>query len=294
MSDGACYGFAVSSELPFAYLREGPGDPLEVVAPGPAGPGADDRLLIEWRATPELPLEAELHTNGSGFRLRIGDAGWFSVEPRAGRIAVPADGGLRTEERLWGLPALLCFRERGDLPLHAAAVEADGGAVVIAAPRTYGKTTLAAAFHRAGHRVLSEDTSCIRPGAPAEVVPGPAMLRARPGAVTLDLPRAQRLGEDEERVHFALEEPGTCEPVPLRAVVFLDEGVEATVLEPVDPPEAIRDLWALSFRLPTEQDVGRSFAGVADLAAAVPAFRLRRRLGLTELGDQVDLVLAGV
>jgi hypothetical protein len=292
---GACYGFAVRSELPFAYLREGPGEPLEVVAPGPTGPLPHDRLLVEWRATPELPLEAELHSDGLGFRLRVGDAGWFSVQPRDGRIAAPATGGLRTEERLWGIPALLCFRERGDLPLHAAAVEAGGGAVLVAAPRTYGKTTLAAAFHRAGHRVLSEDTSCVRLGPRAEVVPGPAMLRLRPDAAALlDLPRARRVGEDEERVHFALEEPGDCEPVPLRAVVFLDEGVEATALEPVDPPEAIRDLWALSFRLPTEEDVGRSFAGVADLGAAVPAFRLRRRLDLAELGDHVDLVLAGV
>ncbi len=292
---GACYGFAVRSKLPFAYLREGPGDPLEVVTPGPEGPGPGDRPLLEWRATPELPLEAELHSDGRGFRLRIGGAGWFSVEPREGRIAAPADGGLRTEERLWGIPALLCFRERGDLPLHAAAVEADGGAVLIAAPRTFGKTTLAAAFHRAGHRVLSEDTSCVRPGTPTEVVPGPAMLRIRPGAAAPpELPRARRLGADEDRVHFALEEPGDCEPVPLRAVVFLDEGVETTALEPVDPPEAIRDLWALSFRLPTEEDVSRSFAGVADLGAAVPAFRLRRRLDLAELGDHVDLVLAGV
>lgn len=292
---GVCYGFAVRSDLPFAYLREGRGEPLEVVAPGPDGPRRDDRLLVEWRATPELPLEAELHSDGRGFRLRIGDAGWFSVEPRDRHIAVPDGGGLRTEERLWGIPALLCFRERGDLPLHAAAVEADGSALLVAAPRTYGKTTLAAAFHRAGHRVLSEDTSCVRLGEPAEVVPGPAMLRLRPDAAArLDLPRARRLGEDEERVHYALQEPGDCEPVPLRAVVFLDEGAGPAALEPIDPPEAIRDLWALSFRLPTEEDVSRSFALVADLGAAVPAFRLRRRLDLAELGDHVHLVLAGV
>jgi hypothetical protein len=40
--------------------------------------------------------------------------------------------------------------------------------------------------------------------------------------------------------------------------------------------------------------VGNSFAGVADLAGAVPAFRLRRPLDLDRLDDHVALVLAGV
>lgn len=294
-AQGACYGFAVRSELPLAYLREGGGDPLEVAAADLGGPAPGDRPLLEWRATPELPLDAELHSDGQGFRLRIADAGWFSVEPDAGRVEVPADGGLRTEERLWGIPALLCFRARGDLPLHAAAVETDRGAVLVAAPRTYGKTTMAAAFHRAGCRVLSEDTSCVRVGAGAAIVPGPAMLRLRLDvAERLDVPGARLLGEDAERAHYALDAPGDCEPVPLRAVVFLDVSEDTAALEPVEQPEAIRDLWALSFRLPTEEDVSRSFAGVTDLAAAVPAFRLRRPLDLDRLDDHVSLVLAGV
>lgn len=291
---GSCYGFEVRSSLPFAYLREGPGDPLEVAGPAPAGPHPGDRLLVEWRATPELPLEAELYSDGAAFRLRIGDAGWFSVDPGGPRIEVPAGGGLRTEERLWGIPALLCFRARGDLPLHAAAIEVDGGALLVSAPRTYGKTTMAAAFHRAGHRVLSEDTSCIRLGSAPMVVPGPAMLRLRPDvAARLDLPRARRVGEDADRVHYALNEPGGCSPVPLRAVVFLDEADGEAALEPVPQPEALRDLWALSFRLPTEEDVTRSFSGVTDLASSVPSFRLCRRLDLAELDEHVSL-LAGI
>ena len=95
------------------------------------------------------------------------------------------------------------------------------------------------------------------------------MLRVRRDvAGRLDLPGARLLGEDEERAHYALEGPGTCEPVPLAAVVFLDEGNDAA-LEPVEQPEAIRDLWALSFRLPTEEDVGRSFAGAGENLAKV-------------------------
>jgi hypothetical protein len=291
---GTCYGFEVRTELPLAYLRGGAGDPLEVRAEAAEGEGPDDELLIEWQASPGRPLEAKLWSDGRRFRLWIGDGGWFSVDPAAPWIDVPADGGIRREERLWGIPALLCFLARGDLPLHAAACEIDGGAVVLAAPRTYGKTTMAAAFHRAGHRVLNEDTACIRLGPDAAVVPGPAMLRVRHDvAAGLELPAVRLVGEDADRVHYALDDPGDCEPVPLRAVVFLDEG-DTPALEPVGPPEALRDLWALSFRLPTEEDVGRSFAAVADLAAAVPVLRLRRPLALDALADHVALVADGV
>ncbi|HJS70427.1 MAG TPA: hypothetical protein VJ744_06425 [Gaiellaceae bacterium] len=295
MSAGACYGFGVSSSLPLEYLRAGSGDPLEIAAPASEGPWPDDTLLVEWEPAPERPLEARLYSNGRSFRLWIGDGGWFSVDPAERRIEVPADGGIRREERLWGIPSLLCFLARGDLPLHAAAVETGEGAVIVAAPRTYGKTTMAAAFHRAGHRVLSEDTTCVRLGSEPAVVPGPAMLRVRHDvAAELELPSVRRVGESDDRVHYALVDAGDCEPVPVRAVVFLDVSDGTAALEPVERADALRDLWALSFRLPTGDGVGRSFADVTDLAATVPVGRLRRPLDLGAIDDHVELVLAGV
>ena len=87
---------------------------------------------------------------------------------------------------------------------------------------------------------------------------------------------------------------GTARRFGCAPIVFLAGSDGAPELEPVDQPEAIRDLWVLSFRLPTEEDAGRSFAGVAHLASAVPAFRLRRSLALDVLDDHVAKVLDGV
>lgn len=286
---GTCFGFSVHTALPLEYLRAGEGEPLEVTAPAPEGDEDDDRLLIEWKPSPGRPLEARLYADEQArFRLWIQGGGWFSIDPHARRVHVP-EAGVRTEERLWGIPALLCFRARGDLPLHAAAVEVGGRALILAAPRTYGKTTLAAAFHRAGHRVLSEDLTCIRLEPQPHVVPGPAMLRLRRDvAAALDLPDADVVGEDDDRIHYALRDRGNCEPVPLREILLLHDSDDDATLEPAELPDALRDLWALSFRLPTEADVGRSFAAIADLAGRVPVRRLLRPLRLDDLGRDVE------
>ena len=70
--------------------------------------------------------------------------------------------GPRREARLFGLPAALCFMTRGDVAVHAAAVDVDGSALLLAAPGRFGKTTLAAAFAGEGFRLLAEDTACYR------------------------------------------------------------------------------------------------------------------------------------
>jgi hypothetical protein len=145
---------------------------------------------------------------------------------------------------------MLCFLARGDLPLHAAAVEVDGGAVVIGAPRAFGKTTLAAAFLSAGYRLLSEDVTCVHPGSVPLVIPGPAMLRVRPDvADRLEIRDATPVGKPDDRVHFAVDRGvrGDCRPVPLRAI-FLLRAADRVFAETVRSSEAVRDLWPLSSR----------------------------------------------
>ncbi len=292
---GTCFGYGIRSELDLAYLRDGDGDPLEVSARSlrdePAG-----ELVLEWRP-PEFPAHARLFSARGSHRLWIEDAGWFEIDAGARRLVVPPGGDpVRREERVWGLPMLLCFLARGDLPLHAAGVEVGGRALLLAAPRRSGKTTLAAAFAAAGHRVLSEDLACIRPGPPPAVVPGPAMLRLRRDvADEFEIPGVRELGRDDDRVHLSLEaNRGTSDPVPLAAIAFLHREDADARLERGESAQTVRDLWALSFNLPTDEDRRRSFRSVADLAAAVPGWRLRRRLQLGDLQPTVERLVEAV
>jgi hypothetical protein len=261
-----------------------------VAAPSPAAIG---RLLVEWLPRPERPFHGKLHASERGYQLWIEKIGWFLVQPDDPWIGIPEGGdAVRREEHLWGVPTSLCLLQRGDLPLHAAAVEVGGGGVLFAAPGRFGKTTLAAAFLDAGHRLLAEDVSCLRLASGPVVVPGPAMLRVRRDVLAQFQPRnASIAGVSGDRVSFAVEDArrGDCTPVPLRAVILLREGPELR-LERLSAADALRELWALSTRIPTEENRRQCFSVLGGVVAAVPCWWLSRPLSIDSLPGVVEAI----
>jgi hypothetical protein len=294
---GACFGFMPVSQLRFEYLRDGGGDRLEVSERDGEVEDAGGTLINEWTPIPEKRSWARLYDDGGRYRLWIDGSGSFYVDPRTPSVELPTglESTVKREERLWGIPALLCFLGRGDHPLHAAAVEVEGEAILLAAPGYSGKTTLAAGFAAAGYRVLSEDVSCLRPSSPPTLVPGPAMLRIRRDvADRLELPGASEVAGGDDRVHYSLDRPsrGDCRPLPIRAFVLLRLADSGISLERVPATNALRELWPLSFRLPTLEDRARCFQGVTALADAVPVWNLHRPFRLDLLGDVVQKIVA--
>src|SRR5688572_17884347 len=115
---GTCFGFQITSSLPLRYLRSGGGETLkiEIGEQGPP-PGADDKAVLHW-TPPAAPLDARLFGDESAYRLWIERSGWFDIDIPHGRITVPgSDEPIRREERLWGIPSVLAFAARGDVPL---------------------------------------------------------------------------------------------------------------------------------------------------------------------------------
>jgi hypothetical protein len=258
---------------------------------------AEAKPILEWHITNDGVFHARLYEDEGRFRLWVEGTGTYVIDPFVPSISLPRNGNpVKREARLWAIPTVLCFLARGDVALHAAAVETDDGAVLLAAPGTFGKTTLAAGFLQAGYRVLSEDLSCLRMRDGPAIFPGPALLRVRRDvAGQLELRAARRLDGGDERVYIALEgSRGDSAPVPVRAIVFLRESEDGIRLEPVDPARAIPDLWALSFALPTADNRARCFEALADLAHRIPIWNLARPLRLTELEKTVERLVAGV
>lgn len=296
---GSCHGFHVRSELPLRLLREsfsGPtAEPLTVLPSEdqprePAGPP-----IQVWVPTREKPFSARLYATGDGFEMWVDGVGAYRVNTERCEIRVPSAASTAlVETRLWGLPSVLCFLSSGDVSLHAAAIDIDGRAVLLTAPGRSGKTTLAAAFHRAGYRVVSEDLCRIRTNPEPLVFPGAAMLRLRHDvrAGLGVLPSTEVVLENEDRVHLAMtgSHRGDGGPLPLAGIVTLNAGSGPAALERVDPVQAIRDLWVMSFNVPTDTDRARCFGGVSELVASVPVWNLRRELTLDTLPAVVDRI----
>jgi hypothetical protein len=292
---GAVAGFAVRSDVPLAYLREGGTDPLTVSLGPPDPPPEPSELPIrEWTPLPENPFHAKLWRTDGRDRLWIEGVGWYSIDPTTGSIELPVESEpVPREERLWGIPTSLCVIARGDQTLHAGSIEIGGTAILVGAPGRHGKTTLVTAFHGAGYRLLSEDTTRCRPAA-AIAFPGPAMLRVRRDSFErVGVPDMTIVGEDPDRIHLAIDLPrrGPADPLPIAAIVLL-RGSDEIRLERLDAELAIPELWALAFKLPTDEDRARCFDAVVGLASSVPVWNLHRPLRYDALERTIDAVVS--
>lgn len=291
---GTCFGFRVRSPLSFEYLREGEGEPLEIFAASCSGPAAHDRLLLEWTPNPRRSFHARLYSDGHEYRFWSASSGWFSIDPTVPRIAVPeVDDATRREEHLWGIPTMLCFMHRDGLPIHAAAVDVNGSGLLFAAPGGSGKTTLAASFFQAGHRMLSEDYSYVRFAPFPSVVPGPAFLRLRRDVVdSLGFSLSRVVSESDDRLSIALPEGsrGNCQPVPLRAIVMLRTTEDRVKITRAHPAEAIPDLWALTFRVPGDRGLSKCFTGLVDVVRNIPVWNFYQAWRTADLPTAVELI----
>jgi len=293
-SDPSLFGFAIRTTEPLQFLREGGGaDVLEIVGTNLLPGQPDGEPLGEWPLQgTSYPARAALYRRPNGYEYWTSDAGRFLIDLERGRIEIPTEGDpLLREQRLNGIPMLLSFAHRGDYSLHAAAVQVGGGAVILAAPSRFGKTTLAFGFHRMGYRILSEDLVCCRPGS-LEVLPGPALVRLRPdvyGGCPLSGMRVVAMRPD--RVFLALEgeRRGTSAPLPIRGIAFLREGDTPSV-ESAPVVDSVRDLWHLGFRLPTSEARAESFRMLTELAGSVPAWNVSRPLRIGNLHEVVALI----
>ena len=295
-AQGTCFGFELYSTIPFRCLRNGSGRPLEV-CDSPAVQVVDPGTFIgEWEDGTVPSVFARLYRDGDVYRLWTRSGGWILIEPQIPRITLPPfDDAARSEENVWNIPIALCLLHRGDLALHAAAVEINGSALMLVAPGGSGKTTLAAAFAQAGYRVLSEDVTCITIDGHPAIVPGPAMLRLRPDVISsIELPQADVLRRLPSRITMALatEDRGSCSPVPLRRIIMLQTGADEFKLTQISAVDAVPAIWQMTFMMPADEWKTFCFTRLVDLVKVVPVWRFERPLKFEALPETVGRLAA--
>jgi hypothetical protein len=266
---GSLYGFEVKGDLPLRRLNEAAGTrgelvvevaPEPLVAPDeePAGSLVDDDGR-RWFASYELG-------NGDCL-LEMPPTGSFLLGADRGRITVNStdEDAELLEHRLSSSAVCTLLAMRGDLALHAAAVEAGGRAIVFCGPSLRGKSTLARALGEGDCRLLGEDGIAIELGADGPVAyPGARGVRVR-----------DRDGDGRQRT-VLLEDPGDGEaaPCPVATVVLLGERGAGFEAEPLEPARALTLLTPNLIHSGGRASIGGAFQRLAALLGTVPALQV--------------------
>jgi hypothetical protein len=295
----------------FAYAAHGLTIQSELALPGLrlARPDATDPpLSIRIEPRDGAPTTAGFDVDVAPDAVAFDHFEFGRVSVRDGREIVVRPHE-RADERALALflagPALaVALHQRGRLVLHATAVAIGGRALAILGEKGAGKSTLAAALTRRGHRLLSDDIVAIeeRAGAPFALA-GTASLKIQPEA-------AQALGVDPgtlARVHPDSEKrawPGGAgedapAATPITTLLVASAGTEPS-LAPLAASatflELVRHTYGSRYDLAHRSGTGaRHFQQVSALVRTAGAHRLVRGddlARLTETAARVEALFA--
>jgi hypothetical protein len=258
---GSLYGFEIETDLRLERLNSAPGERGTITLIGSSSsleiPAGEPLATLETEDGGNT-VYASYEVGGSCL-LTMPPSGSFLIEPAKGQVT--GDASERDElfeHRLESTALCTLLAMRGDLALHAAAVEAgaEGRAVVFCGPSHRGKSTIARTLAAAGHRVLAEDGLIVTlDGAPV-AYPGARGIRVRDerGAVTLDT------------------ETGPGEPAPseVAAVILLDERGEELTIERLEPAEAMARFTSSLIHTGARNGIASAFGNLARLFHTVP------------------------
>ncbi len=265
---GSLYGFEVKSELPLRRLNSAAGTRGELVVKAAAEPlAAPDREPTGLQVTDDgYCWFASYELDGAECLLRMPPTGSFLLQPADGRVVVDAtdDDTELCEHRIASAAICTLLSQRGDLVLHAAAVEADGHAIVFCGPSLRGKSTLARALGESGCRLLGEDGIAIELGADGPV--------AHPGARGV---RIRRPGGGRQRP-VLVDDPGAGEPAScsIATVVLLGERGPTFAVEPLEPARALALLTPNLIHSGGRASIATAFQRLASLLGTVPALQI--------------------
>ena len=292
------FGLTILSDFELAELA-----PL--TGPLRSGPFLTVRLGAVLDAWQQPDLDPFFSFGSGEDVLRWNAIGAFALRGEGEIVVEPAES---IDRRLIAFPLLgpvlaLCLHRRGQLVLHASAIEVDGAAVVLLGDKGAGKSTLAGALISAGHRLLSDDLLVVTPRED-----GTPWVEAAAGQLKLypDSRSAVDLGTNEivaDEIHPAITKRQyrfckdfVTDAAPLAALFAIEQGAEGPAICTLAPPEALQTLIRFSYPIRFGDDgLGsggrqRLFAQCADLSMRRPVGRLTARAGLEHLGLTITAI----
>jgi len=274
------FGMTIDSELELPELARAEGEP-------------DITIMLG-----SVPLNQRKATLREAFAFNS-VAGGFHVTDGRQIIVQPRPGVAPAAVRVILLGRVMAFlmRQRGWAPLHASGVVVGGRAVLFFGCSGSGKSTTAAAFHVAGHPVITDDV------APVQTMEGKCLVRPSwPRLRLLDdargiLAQFKCAGEFQLDKHsYELSGSRLESTLPVARIYFLEYGAEIGT-ETIPALTAVALLDAHSFRTRRGMDesvIARQFSICGSIVHVMPVHRLTRPASLKALPDLVRLVQAEV
>ncbi len=192
--------------------------------------------------------------------------------------------------------------KQGIEPLHATVVSVDGTAVGFLGGTGYGKSTLAAAFLRAGDRLLTDDALVLRKkGSGYIAFPGPPRIKLYRGVARTFLGSkawGPQMNRGTAKIIVALHRRQSCaKPIPLRtlyAIVPSGSKSKRVTIRRLSPLQAFLKLLENTFNrtVVRPERLKRQFRLAAELARGLPVRTLSYPRTLSALSAVREAILA--
>jgi hypothetical protein len=239
-------------------------------------------FLLSQAAPRGLPAEllTERVTGEPGFTFRFATRERFKVN-----LAAEA-----SHRAVWEIHRLVPHYVRDFLLLHAGAVVTPGGALLLPAKTSSGKSSLCLGLLEAGCSYLSDDIGALDP-VTTRVYPAPKRIKLIPDALR-SFPGLEERMADQRLPFYQWERfvrpedvgAGVADPAPVRWIVFpSDDFGGPPRLEPIRKAQSVEAMAANCFNLYRYSD--RGVVLLARVAEEADAFKLtggsiRERLAL--------------
>jgi hypothetical protein len=279
---GSVYGYDLVSEIPLRRLNPmpGPRGELEVVRSDEAITDLVGRLTGYLEAPGEGAYYAVAEVE-RGCLICCSRSGNFLVDPRRDRIEVEAkDDPELLEHRILSAAVCMLLSLRGELVLHAAAVEIGDSAVVFCGPTGRGKSTLVRALGELGAPILSEDGVVIAPEDGGWTVhPGARGVRIRPP------------GEAAARGILQPDPGPPPQPRPLSALIALEPRGDDSHLIGLPDARALPRLTSNLVHTGGRDSIATSFQLLADACAGAETLSLSLPDSLERLPESASTLV---
>jgi hypothetical protein len=247
------FGLTIVSDLPCPELLPGTGPAQVSIRYGPV----PDNLASNQEDLNSVREQKNyFQVNAGEFLLKLEDVGKYLVLRGEEIIIERAPGVPDNEVRLFLLGSAMAalLHQRGLLPLHACAVEVNGGAAIFVGPSGIGKSTLAGVFHQRDYPIMADDVCVISFSAAGEPLVSPAYPQLKLWSDALNLLGKESAGlpvitAGMEKYGLPLKAGFSQQPRPLKWVYELTIGISpALELTPLTGVEKITVLMHHTYR----------------------------------------------